>query len=143
VFNEFANTLNLLLPELGMDTKRVYLNTECQLVGAFICDITDILNKETTLNECIALQEGHICHFSPMRQTYSYSNIAILINGKVKSFKAINCPGKGDKIEDVIQYAKDSLPSILGQSALINRLKHYRKYGVYLRVDEQTEFKCK
>lgn len=143
VFNEFAKTLNLLVPEWGIDKKGFYVNEDCQLIGAFIWDITDTLNKETTLNECIALQEGHIYHFSPMRKTYSYSNIAILNDGKVKIFKAINCPEKGDKIEDVIQYAKDSLSSMPDQSELINRLKNYRKYGVYLRVDEQTEFKCK
>ena len=143
VFDEFAKTLNLLVPEWGGDKKGFYVNEECQLIGAFIWDITDTLNKETTLNECIALKEGHIYHFSPMRRTYSYSSIAILSNGQVKIFKAINCPEKGDKIEDVIQYAKDSLSSIPHEPELIIRLKDYRKYGVYLRIDEQTEFRCK
>lgn len=142
VFTEFANTLNLLIPEWGIDKKGFYVNEKCQLIGAFIWDITDTLNKETTLNECITLREGHVYHFSPMRKTYSYSNIAILSNGQVRIFKAINCPEKGDKIEDVIQYIKDSVSSMPDQSELFNRLKDYRKYGVYLRVDEQTEFKC-
>lgn len=142
VFIEFANTLNLLIPEWGIEKKGFYVNEKCQLIGSFIWDITDTLNKETTLNECIALREGHVYHFSPMRKTYSYSNIAILNNGQVRIFKAINCPEKGDKIEDVIQYIKDSVSSIPDQSELLNRLKDYRKYGVYLRVDEQTEFKC-
>lgn len=142
VFTEFANTLNLLIPEWGLDKKGFYVNEKCQLIGAFIWDITDTLNKETTLNECIALKEGHIFHFSPMRKTYSYSNIAILNGGQVKIFRAINCPEKGDKIDDVVQYIKDSLSSMPDQSALFNRLKAYRRYGVYLRIDEQTEFKC-
>ena len=143
VFNDFANTLNLLVPGWGIDKKGFYVNEGCQLIGAFVWDITDTLNKETTLNECIALKEGHIYHFSPMRKTYSYSNIAILNEGRVKVFKAVNCPEKGDKLEDVIQYIKDSLPSSMVNEALISRVKDYRKYGVYFRVDEQTEFKCK
>ena len=61
----------------------------------------------------------------------------------MKIFRAINCPGKGDIIEDVIQYAKDSLPLLPDQSELIYRLKNYRKHSVYLGVDEQSEFKCK
>lgn len=142
VFDDFANTLNLLVPEFGTDKNGFYVNEECQLIGVFIWDISDTLNKETTLNECIELKEGHVYHFSPMRKTYSYSNIAILNNGKVKIFRAINCPEKGDRVEDVIQYFNDSLPSVPGQSGVINRLKDFRKYGVYLQVDEQTEFKC-
>ena len=142
VFNEFANTLNLLVPGWGIDGKGFYVNEECQLIGGFIWDITDTMNKETTLNECIALKEGHIYHFSPLKKTYSYSNIAILKDGSVKIFKAINCPEKGDKLEDVIKYITDNLPAITDKG-LINRVKNYRKYGTYLRGDEQSDFICK
>lgn len=141
VLNQFANTLNSLVPEWGIDKKGFHLNKECQLVGAFIWDITDTVNKQTTLNECVVLKEGHIYHFSPIRKTYSYSNIAILHDGKVKFFKTINCLQKGDKIDDVIKYARDSLS--MEQLELISRLKNYRKYGVYLQIDEQSEFMCK
>jgi hypothetical protein len=143
VFNKFANTLNLLVPGWGIDKKGFYVSKECQLIGAFIWDITDTLNKETSLNECISLKEGHIYHFAPMRKTYSFSNIAILKDGRIKVFKAINCPEKGDKLENVIQFITDSLSTTTDKAELIIRLKNYRKYGAYLRVDAQTEFKCK
>jgi hypothetical protein len=66
-----------------------------------------------------------------------------LKGGEVKIFKAVNCPEKGDKIEDVIKYIKDSLPAREVNQELIDRVKDYRKYGVYLRIDEQTDFICK
>jgi len=145
VITEFANTLNMLKPNRGNDKKGFYLDQKCQLVGAFIWDITDTLNNETILNDssCIALREGHIYHFSPTRIKYSYSNIAILNNGRVIIFKAINCPNRGDKLEDVIQFIIDSLHSSEPKEELINRVKNYRKYGAYLGTDEQSEFICK
>jgi hypothetical protein len=144
VLNEFVNTLNLLIPKWGIDKKGFFITDNCQLVGSFIWDITDTLNKYTwDEDKCVIFEEGHIYHFSPMRKTYSYSSIAILNQGNIKVFKAVNCPEKGDKIEDVVQYVKDSLPSYMVDEALINRVKDYRRFGVYLRVDEQTEFRCK
>jgi hypothetical protein len=144
VLNKFINALNTLLPEWGLDKKGFYITETCHLSGTFIWDITDTSNNETrSKDRCVEFREGHIYHFSPMRKPYSYSNIAILKGGEVKIFKAVNCPEKGDKIEDVIKYIKDSLPAREVNQELIDRVKDYRKYGVYLRIDEQTDFICK
>src|SRR5689334_11725493 len=51
VITEFANTLNMLKPNRGNDKKGFYLDQKCQLVGAFIWDISDTLNNETILND--------------------------------------------------------------------------------------------
>ncbi|TWV98928.1 hypothetical protein [Chitinophaga pinensis] len=127
---------------MGSRWERLLCNEQCELVGAFIWDLTDTLNKETEFNECIALKEGHIYHFSPIRENYSYSSVAILNNGNVKIFKALNCPQKGDKLDDVIRYITDSL-SVPDKTALIDRVRNYRHYGSYLRIDPQSTFNCK
>lgn len=143
VLQEMAQILNELVPGWGIDKQGFYINKQCQLVGAFIWDITDTLNREATLNECVGFKEGHIYHFSPLEKSSSYSNIAILDKGRVRIFKAINCPQKGDNIEDVIRYVKDSLPASAVDESLIIRIRDYRRYGAYLGVDEQSEFICK
>jgi len=142
VLSQLGKTLDKLVPEWGIDGKGFYIAGQNYLRGAFIWDLTDTLNKEIT-NECIALKEAHVYHFSPIRKSYSYSSIAILKSGNVKIFEAINCPERGDMLEDVILYVKDSLPSTPDKQAIIDRVKNYRNYGFYTRIDEQSEIGCK
>lgn len=141
ILNNFANTLKSLVPDYkGVEKKGFYVSEECQLVEAFIYDLSDTLNRETTLSECIEFREGHVYHFAPIRQRVSYSSIAILIGGEMKIFKAINCPEKGDRLEDAMDYIQKS--EIKDKGALLSRVRNYRKYGAYINVDEQSEFKC-
>jgi hypothetical protein len=137
-----VETLNLLNPVGANDRKEYYVDESCRLIGAFIWDVTDTLNKEIEFTECIVLKEGHVYHFSPISESDSYSNIAILNKGRVKVFRAINCPEKGDQLVDAIHYINDSLP-VPDKAEVINHLRNYRHYGKYLRIDPQSVFRCK
>jgi hypothetical protein len=140
---QFANVLNsLVLNYKENDDEGMFDKGNCRLIGVFIWDITDTLNKETVTENCIEFKEGHIYHFAPIRERDSYSSIAILKKGKVKIFKAVNCPEKGDRIEDAIQYIKDHLPNAVDKESIIARVRNYRNYGVYTKTDEQSEFSC-
>lgn len=142
VFNLFASTLNqLMTPEVKKE-KKFYVSENCHLAGAFIWDLTDTLNKATTLSACIQLKEGHVYHFCPFRKNYSYSNIAVLYEGRVRIFSAINCPGKGERIEDVIRFVSDSL-QIQDKEGLIKRIRRYREFGAYIMIDEQSDLNCR
>jgi hypothetical protein len=142
VVQSFADLLNSLSPNYeGVSEKGFYLNNECKLIGAFIIDLTDTLNRATSLNECIRLSEGHVYHFAAIKKHYSFSNIAVLTRGKVTLFKAVSCPEKGDKLEDAVRFISDSLPRDKGNE-IIDRVRNFRKYGVYIGVDEQSQFPC-
>ena len=143
ILMKFANVLNsLILDYKAKDDEGLYDKNNCRLIGTFIWDITDTLVKETATVGCIEFKEGHVYHFSPIRKRDSYSNIAIIKNGEVKIFKALNCPGKGDKIEDVVAYIKDHFPNTNDTQLIIARVMNYRNYGTYTKTDEQSEFKC-
>ena len=141
---KFANVLNsLVLNYKAKDDEGLFDKENCRLIGTFIWDITDTLKKETSTENCIEFKEGHIYHFAPIRKRDSYSNIAIITGDEVKIFKAVNCPGKGDRIEDAIQYIRSYLPNTTDKESIIERVINYRNYGVYTKTDEQSEFKCK
>jgi len=142
ILSRFGKVLSDLVPTYKrLDGNGFYVEGECQLTGAFIIDLSDTTNRETNLNECVKFLEGHVYHFAPIRENNSYSNIAILADGNVKVFKAINCPETGDKLNEVIEYVQKS--GVKYDDPLLDRIKNYRKYGVYLKVDELSEFQCK
>jgi len=142
ILSQFGKILSNLAPTYKrLDGRGFYVEGECQLTGAFIIDLSDTTNRETNLNECVKFLEGHVYHFAPIRENNSYSNIAILADGNVKMFKAINCPETGDKLNEVIEYVQKS--GVKRDDPLLDRIKNYRKYGVYLKVDELSEFQCK
>jgi hypothetical protein len=74
---------------------------------------------------------------------YAYSNIAVLNAGQVKIFRAINCPGKGDSLQDVIKYLNQMNISASDKEELTDRLQHYSKYGFHVKEDPLDTFECK
>ncbi len=100
-----------------------------------IYDLSEPPNKGTSLSKCINFRDNHIYHFSPILKRYSFSHIVVLENGNLKVFNSINCKGRGDSLEDVIGYLKDKLKEHKDKEAILNRVKNYRKYGIYATVD--------
>ena len=143
VLKAFVRTLNNLIPEWGLDKSGFYITRTCRISGTFIWDLTDTLNKDSRSGpSCVQFKEGHIYHFSPLEKKYSFSSIAILTKGKIKIYKAINCPEKGDNLKDAIRYIKARLPKEVTTNKFIERIYGYRKYGIYLGVDAQSAFSC-
>ena len=144
ILMKFANILNsLVLNYKAKDDEGLFDKSNCRLIGTFIWDITDTSKKETASGSCIEFKKGHIYHFAPIRKRDSYSNIAVVTSDGVKIFKAVNCPEKGDKIEDAIQYIRDYLSTTADKESIIKRVINYRNYGIYTKTDEQSQFKCK
>ncbi len=142
VLETFASVLNISVPEYKeVFPKGFYLNNEGKCVGFSIYDLTDTLNREASFSECVSFYNYHVYHFFPSIITYSYSHIAVLKDGNIKIYKSVNC--KGDNIEDVLIYLKEILTGRPEKENIIKRVKDYRKYGGYNRIDEQSDFICK
>ncbi|MCZ2391521.1 MAG: hypothetical protein LC113_10645 [Acidobacteria bacterium] len=108
--------------------------------GFFVFDLTDISNTGKPLGKCIEFKDNHIYHFAFIDIPYSFSHIAVLEDGNVKIFKAINCRD-GDSIEDVINYLSQRPEGVENKSGLLNRVRDYRKYGIYSTVDDD-DLRC-
>lgn len=142
VLEVFAAVLNSSVPEYKeVFPKGFYINDDGKCVGFSIYDLTDTLNKEASFGECVNFYNYHVYHFYPNIITYSYSHIAVLKDSNIKIYKSVNC--KGDNIKNVIIYLNQMLADNPQKEGIINRVKNYRKYGDYYRIDEQSDFICK
>lgn len=111
-------------------------------VGFFVYDLTDPANKQTSLLERIEFKNGHVYHFADIDLPYSYSNIAVLEDGRVKIFKTLNCAGKGDDIDEVVSYLDKKLASDKNKAEIIDRILNYRKYGTYVSLNGISTPQC-
>lgn len=105
--------------------------------GFSVFDLTDTSNTGKPLGECIEFKDNHIYHFVLIDIPYSFSHIAILENGNLKIFKAINCKD-GDNIENVINYLNQKLENKENNSEILDRVRYYRRYGIYSTVDDDV-----
>jgi hypothetical protein len=106
-------------------------------VGFSVHDLTDDSNTGTPLGQCIEFKDSHVYHFSLIFTPYSFSHVAILENGQLKTFKAINC-NKGDRLEDLINYLNQKLKDSDEKAEIINRVRNYRRYGIYAATDDSS-----
>lgn len=107
-----------------------------------VYDLSEPPNKGIPLGKCINFLNNHVYHFSPMQKRYSFSHIVVLEDGNLKMFESINCKGKGDSLEDVISYLNEKLKEDKNKDDILNRVRNYRKYGIYTTVDTPT-LQCK
>lgn len=112
-------------------------------IGFFVYDLTDPNNRQTSLDEGVRFIKNHVYHFAPIDLPWSHSFIAVLGDDDMKVFKAVNCKGKGDSLKDVIAYVSEKLKNDNNKNAVIERLKNYRKYGVYASFNGISEPQCK
>lgn len=105
--------------------------------GFSINDLTDPSNTGTPLGECIEFRNTHVYHFALIFAPYSFSHVVILENGKLKVFKAINCK-TGDRLEDLITYLNQELKDKKDRDEIINRVRDYRRYGMYVATDDSS-----
>jgi|ERR1044071_7200384 hypothetical protein len=139
----FANILNASIPEFGrvMGFKFEVLGGETQSFGVY--DLTDPSNADTDdTGACIELIDGHVYHVVPGLNDFSFSHIIILEGGQLKVFRSINCRGRGDKLEDLIGYLNLKLAGQKNKDNVIGRVKDYRKYGSYARMDNFSSLRC-
>lgn len=120
----------------------LYRIEESRAAGFFVYDLTDTANKQTSLLERIEFKDNHVYHFADIDLPFSFSNIAVLNDGKLKIFKSINCEGKGDSLGDVVRYLTEKLRNDKNKDEIIERVKSYRKYGIYSSFNGLSAPQC-
>lgn len=131
VLDELANLLNESIPEYSKGFPKGFHSDSEIAFGFFVVDLTNPANKQMTSQECVDFINGHVYHVAPDDSYYSLSQIVILEEGKLKVFKSVNCPPRGDRLEDVISYVSAKLARDKQRDAIIDRVRSYRKFGVY------------
>lgn len=108
----------------------------------FIFDLTDTCNNTFSSNGRIYFINHHVYHFAPYDMPFSYSHIAYFDDGEIKVFRSLNCPEKGNTIDEVIHYLERELVDNSKKIEILFRVKHYRSYGKYLMIDPQSSINC-
>ncbi|WP_299125884.1 hypothetical protein [uncultured Tenacibaculum sp.] len=138
LLNSMAEILNQSIPiyKEVYKEKGFYVSDK-QPKNFFVYDLINI--DDNLIKSPVNLKNGGIYHFSALHFRFSYSHIAVIIDGELKIFSFLNCDDKGDKIEDVISYLKKNFNLT---NEVLNQVKNYRKYGVYYKVDSQEKLQC-
>lgn len=110
------------------------------LRGFFIYDLSDPKNKYipseyVKADECVDFINHHVYHFAPIDLIFAESHIAVLEDGEMKVFKAINCKDNPETVSDVVKYVNERLKKTSSREKLLTRLSDYRKYGFYFNID--------
>jgi hypothetical protein len=134
----FADMLNDSIPEY-----RKYFPRGFRLIGGrpnafFVYDLSDPLNNKANPYGCVNLLDHHIYHISPYEERYSFSHIVVLEGGRMKIFRSINCPNRGDSLVDVLSYAEKMLAKNSDKSEILDRVRRYREFGAYSFIDDHS-----
>ena len=135
VLKQLAIILNQSIPEYSQANSKGFYADADNAIGFFVVDLTNPSNKYVALQDCVDFIDNHVYHVAPLQSPYSLSQIVILERGSLKVFRSINCPGRGDRLEDVITYLNTLLANDEQKNQIINRVRHYRKYGYYYSMD--------
>ena len=131
VIDDLADILNNSIPEYSKGVARGFYSYNESAIGFFVVDLMNPSNKDLTLHDCVDFINGHVYHVAPPDSYFSLSHIVILEEGKLKVFRSVNCPSRGDRLEDAINYVSAKLSHDKQRDEVIHRLRNYRKYGVY------------
>jgi hypothetical protein len=131
VLDELADILNKSIPEYSTGGNRGFYRDNESGIGFFVFDLINPSNKDLSLQDCVDFINGHIYHVAPSDSHYSLSHIVILEEGKLKVFRSVNCPGRGDRLEDAINYVSVKLSHDKQRDEILDRVRNYRKYGFY------------
>lgn len=143
IYKRFHNILYNFAPESYTKQFGESVVFDDRALNFFVYDLTDPSNKQTASLEQVDFINNHVYHFAYIDAPYSYSHIAVLEDGKFKVFSGINCPNKGDRLEDVLEYLNDKLKNDKNKKEILKRVKNYRKYGVYVSYEGLNTVQCK
>jgi hypothetical protein len=135
ILERFTDVLNESAPGFKKYEDRGFYVKDEKPQQFFIFDLTDPSNKSAPSSGCINFLNKHIYDFAAIYIPFSLSHVAILEDGKLTLFKAINCENSKDSIDAVIMYVERKL-HLNDNDEIIQRVRDYRKYGEYSTVDD-------
>jgi hypothetical protein len=148
ILDQFANILKQSIPPDAKYYGLLNTDWEGKNLRFFVYDLTDPDNiysdvkaKQSKKALCVNFVDNHVYHFSPFFIPYSFNHIGFLQNGELKVFRLLNCEGKGDSLNDVVNYLDEKLKGDAEKDNVIGRVKEYRKFGDYFTIDD-TWVRC-
>lgn len=123
---EYKHYNRKLFGYYGFKTKHSFYIKKGKPMGFFVYDLVDTTNN-STISDCVEFIDGHIYHFAPINKKFNYSNILVLKDRKASFFYFINKEGRGNSINEVIEYIEQFY-----KDETVSRVKNYRMYSSFL-----------
>ncbi len=142
--SEYLDQMSQILNNAIPSYKEVYNSKGFYLENGipknfFVYNLVDTTINSYPAKTSIQIGKEGVFHFSPVRYEISFSHIAVIKNGEMKVFGFLNCEGKGDDIDQVINYVSELFDY---DEMVLNRIRNYRKYGMYFQMDPQSYVRC-
>jgi hypothetical protein len=134
ILKKFAKKLNYLSKYYKDDYPSNYTVTSETFYNFYIVDLVDTTNN-TAKKDKFYFQERHIYLFSSLNYNFLYCNICFIQNGELYYFLSLNCKNSVDKIENVIEFANTFLAGSRNKDVIIDRIRNYKKYIFYYKID--------
>ena len=112
-------------------------------IGFYVQDLVDLENKQTSLLEFVHFKEGHVYQFGWIDAPYSISHFAVLKNGEIHFFEAIDCKSKTEGLDKLVNFIKKNVKEGKERRELIKRVENYQKYRIAIKFENKTEPQCK
>lgn len=142
VFRNMFTVIRKYFPSSFTDHFPIYSVENERANGVYIQDLVDLENKQTNLLEFVHFKEGHIYQFGWIDAPYSISHFAVLINGEIHFFEAIDCKSEEDGIETLIDFLKENFKEENTIKRLVARVKNYKDYRVAIEFEGKTKPIC-
>jgi hypothetical protein len=134
VLKKFAKQFNYLSKYYHDGYPRKYEVTSISSYNFWVADLVDTTNSSLQ-KEDLYFTEGHIYVISTLNYNYLYYNIVFLNKGNLIFFRAVNCKNYINSLEEVIKSAEIFLIEDYKKKSILNRLKSYKKYSSYYKMD--------
>lgn len=142
ILHKMRETLNKYIPNSFKEYNSFYSVENERAIGFYVQDLTDLRNKQTNLLEHVDFKEGHVYQFGWIDAPYSITHFAVLKNGDIHFFEAIDCKPKTDGLDKLTSFIEENIKQGKERSELINRVKNYQKYRIAIEFENKTQPEC-
>lgn len=140
VLDTLASKMNYLAGYYKVNHPTGYSVQSESFYNFFVYDLIDTANNSK--KGCVEFLNNHVYHFSSINMRYLYSNVLVLADGRMQFFLGINCKNRINSIDEVIGFLTCHLKNNPQRDVLIDRVRNYKKYGQFYRVDTMSSILC-
>ena len=142
VFNQMISVLYKNIQN-ELDDFAIWPVENERAIGFYVQDLVDLDNKQTNLLEFVHFTEGHVYLFGWIDAPYSITHFAVLKDGKIHLFEAIDCKIKEDGIDKLIDFIKENFKKENTINRLVDRVKNYKSYRASIEFEGKTDPICR
>jgi hypothetical protein len=142
VFKEMTSVLFKNI-QSELDNFAIFPIENERAIGFYVQDLVDLENKQTNLLEFVHFKEGHVYQFGWIDAPYSITHFAVLKDGEIHLFEAIDCKTKVDGIDKLIDFIKENFKEETTKKRLVERVKNYKSYRATIEFEGKAEPICR